>query len=405
MSSRLRIIVTGLIAQHPLGGVAWDYVQYAAGLARLGHDVVYLEDSGQWLYTLDGGPSPDDRIVRDPDRHLQNLEHVLARFGLSGRWAYFFPANSRWYGLTDVQRKRAIASADLLINVSGTLKRPDKYRCIRRLAYIDSDPGFTQVKVARGQKEFRQRLELHDVHFSFGECLPGNTPATDQTWRPTRQPILLSEWRPATPRREVFTTVMNWSSYRSVRHGNHWFGQKKIEFLKFLDLPRLVAPATLEIAVRGVSGLGGGSGSPLRRLARKGWRVANPTQVCPDLESYRNYVESSKAEWTVAKNGYVVADCGWFSCRSACYLAAGRPVVVQETGFSKVLPVGQGILPFRTLPEAAEGVREVEAHYARHSEAARALAEEYFDSNKVLPRLVEQAMNERPHTEQKVAHA
>jgi hypothetical protein len=402
MSSRLRIIVTGLIAQHPLGGVAWDYVQYAAGLARLGHDVYYFEDSGQWPYNPQGGALRDEREVRDPSFHLRYLETVMSRFGLAGRWAYRFPLDSVWYGLPDTQRNRVVGSTDLLINVSGTLQRPEEFRMIPRMVYIDSDPGFTQVKVACGAEPFRLRLNLHDVHFSFGECLPGNLPPTGHVWRPTRQPILLSEWRPRTARREAFTTVMNWSSYRSVRYRGQRFGQKNLEFWRFLNLPRAVSPVVLEIAVRGAGGRRGSS-APIRRFAQKGWTIANPLEVCPDLESYRHYVESSKAEWTVAKNGYVVADCGWFSCRSACYLAAGRPVVVQETGFSRVLPGGMGILPFRTLEEAAAGIREVEANYARHSKAARALAEEYFDSDKVLTHLVEEAMNSRPHSGIEVA--
>src|SRR5215470_17560355 len=174
MTSQLRIIVTGLIAQHPaLGGVTWDYLQYVLGLARLGHDVYYFEDSGQWPYNLDGGPSGNDWIAYDPTPNVAYLAKVMARYGLEERWAYRFPIEPRWFGLSHKKRRDVLKSAELLINVSGTLKRPSDYRQVRRLAYIDSDPVFTQVKLklARGQVKFRKRVNAHDVYFSFGERL------------------------------------------------------------------------------------------------------------------------------------------------------------------------------------------------------------------------------------------
>ena len=172
MSGALRIVVTGLIAQHPsLGGVAWDYVQYPLGLARLGHDVYYLEDSGEWPYTLTGGPTQEDWIAHDPAPNVEHLAGVMKRFGLEERWMYRFPIKPRWYGLSHRKRRDVLATADLLINVSGTLKRPSDYRAIPRLAYVDSDPVFTQVKLVQphGQKKFQKRFLAHDVCFSFGE--------------------------------------------------------------------------------------------------------------------------------------------------------------------------------------------------------------------------------------------
>lgn len=405
--SSLRIIVTGLIAQHhTLAGVTWDYIQYAAGLARLGHDVYYLEDSGEWPYNLDGGPSGNDYIAHDPTANIQHLANMMARFGLADRWIYRFPIKPKWYGLSHAKRREILATADLLINISGTLKRPQAYRQVRRLAYIDSDPVFTQVKFARGLQKFRRRLDAHDVHFSFGECLASaeSVPVTGHRWRPTRQPILLSEWKPSEPHRDIYTTVMSWTSYKPLKYRRQSYAQKDFEFRRFLDLPRK-AGACLEVALSGIhhanwevtGNAGGGdataaSRQPNELLARAGWRIVNPLAACGDLNSYQRYIESSKGEWSVAKNGYVVGQSGWFSCRSACYLAAARPVVVQDTGFSKVLPVGEGILPFTTLEQAADGIRKVEADYARHSRAARELAAEYFDSDRVLPRLLEEAL-------------
>lgn len=407
--SALRIIVTGLIAQHhTLAGVTWDYVQYAAGLARLGHDVYYFEDSGEWPYNLDGGPSGNDYIARDCLANIQYLASVLERFGLGEKWAYRFPTKPRWFGLSHRKRREVLATADLLINVSGTLRRPQDYRQVPRLAYIDSDPVFTQVKLVRGLKKFRRRVDAHDVHFSFGEVLSDSAsiPVTGHRWRATRQPILLSEWKPLEPCRGTFTTVMSWTSYKPLKYRGQSFAQKDLEFRRFLDLPGKVSTA-LEVALSGSHHVnwelpddarGADSSSkkvstkPRDLLARAGWRIVDPQAACGDLDSYRRYIESSKAEWSVAKNGYVAGQPGWFSCRSACYLAAGRPVVVQDTGFSKVLPTGEGILPFTTMDEAVAGIQAVEADYDRHSKAARTLAEAYFDSNKVLTCLIGEAL-------------
>ncbi|MEE9126082.1 MAG: glycosyltransferase family 1 protein [Planctomycetota bacterium] len=383
MTARLRIVVTGLIGQYPLGGVTWDYLQYPVGLARLGHDVYYIEDTGQWPYT-----PAENGLAKNCDYTVEHLSAVFDRFGLEGRWAYKFPWQSQWFGLPEARRKDIIDTADLLINVSGTLERPEDYRGAGVMAYIDSDPVFTQVKIASGNDYFRKLIEQHDVLFSFGEHHSANTPHTGHEWLPTRQPILLDEWRPQPSHRDVFTTVMNWSAYKPIRFEGKAYGQKDIEFKRYVDLPELVAPTVLELA----AAQGKDQKLPRELLVHKGWKLVDPSQVCPDLDTYRAYIQSSKAEWSVAKNGYVAGQSGWFSCRSACYLAAGRPVVVQETGFSSVLPVGEGILSFTTPEQAREDIRRVEADHERHCRAARAIAEEYFDSDKVLTQLVERAM-------------
>ncbi len=379
MVNPLRIIVAGLIAQYPLGGVTWDYIQYAVGLAKLGHDVFYFEDTGQWPFNpLEGG------LGADCAYNVSYLAEAMKRFGLQDRWAYRFPWQSQWHGLSDTRRAEVLASADLLINVSGTLARPDEYRRIPNLVYIDSDPVFTQVKLARGQQDYRKMVDTHDVHFSFGERPSDRVPRTGHTWHPTRQPVVLSEWRTGRNPRNAFTTVMNWTSYKPIAFSGQTYGQKDVEFQKFVDLPALVAPTRMEIAVNA----GKTRRTPHDLLRHKGWHTVNPAEVCPDLDRYRDYIENSLAEWSVAKNGYVLGQMGWFSCRSACYLAAGRPVVVQDTGFSNMLPTGEGLLAFRTLEEAVSQIQAVNADYAHHSRAARAIAEEFFDSNAVLCELL-----------------
>lgn len=390
MISRLRIIVTGLIAQHPLGGVTWDYLQYVLGLRRLGHDTYYVEDSGEWPYALAGGASGDDYQVEDCSANVEYLTRVMSRFGLEDRWAYRCPINREWAGLSDAKRRDVIASADLLLNVSGTIPRPEDYRTISRMAFLDSDPVFTQIKLARGHQDFRTVVDAHDVHFSFGERLMDPVPTTGHDWKPTRQPIVLDQWRTGVAHRGVFTTVMNWASYNPAVHNGKTYGQKDLEFTRFIGLPARVAPSRLEIAARGIRHQELTAGL-FNDLCHRGWNVVDPADVCADLDSYRNYIEESMAEWSVAKNGYVQGSPGWFSCRSACYLAAGRPVVVQDTGFAAVLPVGEGLLSFTTLDEAVDGIRRVTSDYTRHQRAARAIAEEYFSSDRVLEDLLENA--------------
>jgi hypothetical protein len=379
----LRIVVTGLIAQYPLGGVAWDYLQYILGLEELGHDVYYLEDTGQWPYNPQEGG-----VAKGCDFNVRYLADLMSRYGLQSKWAYRFPWESQWFGMHADTRKDIIESADLLINVSGSLANPREYRSAKCMVYIDSDPVFTQIKLARGQEDFRRMVDVHDVHFTFGEALPGNAPPTGHRWRSTRQPIVLSEWRAGEPRRDVFTTVMNWTSYNPVIYEGKTYGQKDVEFMKFIDLPQRVAPAILEIAAN----TGKTRRIPKDLLGHKGWHVVTPDEVCPDMSSYRNYIESSYAEWSVAKSGYVVGNSGWFSCRSACYLAAGKPVVVQDTGFSRMLPVGRGILPFTNIDQAVNAIRDVREDYVNHSCAARAIAEDYFASDKVLTALIKEAL-------------
>jgi hypothetical protein len=381
----LRIVVTGLIAQYPLGGVTWDYLQYPAGLLALGHDVYYVEDTGQWPYN-----PHDDGITKSCSFNVEYLAGIMRRFGLSDRWAYRFPWQGEWFGLSDEVRTEIVRTADIVVNVSGTLRDPESMRPESgRLVYIDSDPVFTQVKLARGQEDFRAVVDAHDVHFSFGESHSPEVPVTGHEWLPTRQPILCDEWFADGPGRDHFTTIMNWSSYNPVTYGGRTFGQKDIEFRNYLDLPQRVSPVPLEVAL----GAGKVRRAPHDLLRHRGWNVVDPLTTCGDVDSYRHYIQSSRAEWSVAKHGYVVGRPGWFSCRSACYLAAGRPVVVEDTGFSSVLPTGEGIVPFRDPAEAVEGIREVEGNYGRHAAAARDIAREYFAADRVLAALIARALD------------
>jgi hypothetical protein len=412
VKERLRIIVTGLIAQHPtLGGVAWDYLAYPAALRQMGHDVFYFEDSGEWPYNLDGGPSGDDWVARDPSVNVRHLANVMERFGLGDRWAYRFPIDDRWFGMSDDRRRAAISSADLLINVSGTLEHPDHYRGSARFAYIDSDPVFTQIKwILDGEGgAFRQRVDAHDVHFSFGERFSDRVPRTPHAWLPTRQPLLLDEWRTTLPYRDVFTTVMSWTSYKPIRFGARTYAQKDVEFRQFMPLPQLVPGTSLEVALHATEHVtwetraedetqtpAPGEGKVRRLSAREhmaaaGWHVVDPHVLCGELDNYRAYIQQSKGEWSVSKNGYVAGSPGWFSCRSACYLAAGRPVIVQDTGLREIFPTQQGVVLFDTLESAVDAIADVQGRYTAHARAAREIACAYFDHVSVLNALISAA--------------
>lgn len=408
--SRLRIVVTGLIAQHPrLGGVAWDYLQYPAALAAMGHDVHYLEDSGEWPYRLEGD-GPDGWVARDPSDNVRHLRSTMERFGLGDRWMYRFAVDGRWFGLREARRREVLSDADLVINVSGSLEHPERYGGGPRLVYLDSDPVFTQARIrAEPRGDLARRVDAHDAHFSFGARIADSDAAARHRWRSTRQPVMIDAWRPVPDVREVLTTVMNWASYPPEQLGSVRLGQKDAELRRLLHLPAL-SPVPLEIALGSVrhEGWESASGdlpdaarasvradpglSPAQLLERAGWGVVDAIDRCGTLDDYRSYISSSWGEWSVAKSGYVTGRSGWFSCRSACYLAAGRPVIVQDTGFAPYPPAGRGVLTFHDHDTALAAIEALRADHARHAVAAREVAEAYFRAERVLERLVEEAL-------------
>ncbi|MDW3646775.1 MAG: hypothetical protein R8P61_06925 [Bacteroidia bacterium] len=410
MNSSLRIITTGLIAQHHhLGGVSWDYLQYVLGLHRMGHEVYYIEDSGEWPYTLDGGVSGNDWVAKDCKANIDHLNQLFSAYDLADRWAYHFPTQNRWYGLSEGKRTEVIRSADLLINVSGTLMHPEHYRSVKQMIYIDSDPAFTQVKILKGEQEFTDRLKVHDHHFSFGERMSEEFQNQPFYWQPTRTPICMEEWEVGKPSHSSYTTIMNWTSYPPIHFGKYKLGQKDVELLHYLALPQKLPEVSLEIAMpemihsnwqshqlEGLQTDNLPEISPRELLKNHGWKLKNPMLHCRDFGQYRKYIESSRAEWSVAKGGYVHTPTAWFSCRSACYLAAGKPVVVQDTGFPAVIPTGEGVLSFSNMESAEASIREVEGKYELHSRTARDIAQSYFDANKVLQHLIESTLISNP---------
>ena len=400
MKGRLRIVVGGYVGLLPAGGVTWDYVQYPAGLAALGHDVYYVEDTRLWpIY------QPEGSDWGDASASVGHLRRVMDAFDLSARWAYRDEASGRTFGMNEEQVKEVCRTADIFLNVSCSTCMRDEYRAIPVRVLVDTDPMFTQIQYLSqqmftpGAPGLRHLVDAHNFHFTFGENVGGadcRMPDCGINWRPTRQPVCLPHWRANAPpmvaedgiSRTAYTTLMNWTAARPLQYGGETWGQKDVEFRRFNNLPGLAPQVALAVAV----GQTGGAGEPFpaEHARAAGWRVLDPQSCAPDWRSYRSFIEGSRGEFSVAKETYVKGRTGWFSCRSACYMAAGRAVVAQDTGWSKHLPEGEGLLAFEDIEGAAEALRRVESDPARHSRAARAVAEEHFDSARVLASLLAQ---------------
>lgn len=384
----LRIIVGGFIGLLPAGGVTWDYLQYPLGLLELGYDVYYVEDTRLWpVFQRKGGEEAE----------LTHLHSVMNAMGLGDRWAYRDEATNQWHGMPSSLIEEVIRTADLLINVSCATCIREEYLKIPRRALIDSDPMFTQVQylqdrgILSDQGGIREQVDAHTHHFTFGENIetPGcRIPSTGHHWIPTRQPICLNQWNVVPlpdPSEAMFSTVMNWSAAREMHFEGESWGQKNREFEAILELPARIQPIRLAIAMaRRLD-----TPFPQVNAAQAGWEVLDPDDCASDWQAYRKFITASLGEFSVAKHAYVKARSGWFSCRSACYLASGRPVIAQDTGWSTQLPGGCGLMGFSNLEEAVEALQEVSGNLTRHGLGARQLAEEFFDSRTVLGKLVE----------------
>jgi hypothetical protein len=390
MSNSLRIIVTGLVGLHPVGGVAWDYLQYVVGLARLGHDVYYHEDTWSWPYH-----PVEKRSTNDGSYSAAYIGEFFSRYApeLTDRWHYFH-LHDRSFGMGRATFDEVARTADIFVNVSGANFFPDELSPHCTKVFLDTDPGYNQIILSE-QPAWSENVERwcasvveHDQHFTYAENICGADciiPKVGIGWKITRMPVVLDLWQSlalsASPDGSPWTTVMTWNAFKGklVYRGAE-YGSKGKEFERLIDLPRHV-DVPLEIAV-------GGKDAPLARLAEHGWTVVDGPSRTLTPHSYQDFISGSRGEISIAKHVYVAMRSGWFSCRSACYLAAGRPVVVQDTGFAGILPVGLGLLAFSTREEAAQAISAVEREYPLHRKAAIAIAHECFDARPVLTRLL-----------------
>jgi hypothetical protein len=380
-----KIIVFGILFWYPLGGVTFQFLHYLIGLRRLGYDPYYIEDSGRWVYD----PALND-LSPEAEGNVAAVAPILEAHGFRDRWAFrgHYPGG-RCYGLSESRILALYREADGFLNVTGAQEIRDEHlRCPRRV-YVESDPFASQVRVAQGDAKTIATLAAHDAHFSFGENLGAadcDVPIERFHWQPTRQPVVLDLWNHFDgPRTAAYTTITTWHNRgKDVRYrGDTYYWTKDREFRKFLDLPRQRS-LTFELAA--------GVPDDVRRLLhRKGWRQVDSVAVSKDAASYRTYIQRSRGEFTVARDQYVRPNTGWFSDRSVCYLAAGRPVITQETGFSKFVPSGRGLFGFRDMDGILTAIDAVESDYEGHCRAAREVAAEYFAAEKVVGNLMERA--------------
>ena len=381
----MKAIVTGMIGTYPVGGVAWDYAQYAVALERLGWDVYYLEDTGWETYDPRVGQYGDDCSfgVDFLQRSLAALSPALA-----DRW-HFRAMDGTTHGIPKARFRELVAGADLLLNVSGGTLLRDEYMACPHKVLIDSDPGWNHFVNfpkwdAQPGWQGAHGYRAHDHFFTYAECLGQQQcllPDMGIAWHPTRPPVVLDLWQSQLPA-EKWTTVMTWNNFRKpVEYQGQQFGTKEVEFPKVERLPAWV-DAALEVAV-------GGSGAPVERWRELGWNVIDSHDVSRTVDDYQRYIQCSRGEFSVTKNLYAATHSGWFSCRTVCYLAAGKPAVVQETGFSERVPTGEGLFAFEDLDQAANAIATVESDYPRHCDAAREIARTHFGSDVVLGEMLE----------------
>ena len=378
----LHIVVLGNIACEPYPGIAWQAMQYAVGFQRLGHDAYYFETSSSWPYD----PIRNSR-VNISEYAVSYLAQVAEMFGFSDRWAYRRSYGDKaWFGLDRESAEELLAHADVVFSITGSTRLAEEGLEVGRLVYVCTDPVVHEVRFAQGDEDIRTLVEEHDDVVTFGLNI-GNSdcslPPLPHLRAKTCQPVVIDLWQTGPPTKPEFTTVGNWrqDGRDTVFEGNTYYWSKHREYLKFIDLTKRTTEP-LELA----TGLVRLSTDDSNLLKSNGWRLtdSHPLNVC----SYRDYLQSSRGEFTVAKDANVRLKTGWFSDRSACYLAAGRPVITQDTGFSTILPTGEGLFAFNTMDEILAAFEAIECDYERHSRAARDIAEEYFKAETVLARLL-----------------
>jgi len=379
MSKRLTVLLSGMIAADPhQGGATWAVLQYLLGFKRLGHEVCFVEP-------VKAVALQPVAVSLEDSCNARYFRQVVTDFGLESDSALLLVGTRQTVGMTYNRLQEIARRADVLVNVSGMLTERDLISRIPIRVYLDLDPGFTQLwHTAQGiDMRFAHHTYFVTVGVRIGQpdCL---VPTCGFKWLATLQPVVLSYW-PVAHRisYDGLTTVGNWRGYGSIEYEGAFYGQKAHSLRQFLDLPtRCNDEFILALAIHP------DERQDLNALSKNRWRLVDPKQVASTPADYQRFIQGSKAEFGVAKSGYVSARCGWFSDRSICYLASGRPVLAQETGFSQFLPTGEGLFCFQKTEDILSSLEALNRDYPRHSQAARALAEEFFNSDKVLSQLL-----------------
>lgn len=375
----MTIVVSGMIATHPgQGGAAWAVLQYLLGLKALGHDVYFIEQ------VPDARIEPQGAALQD-SINAHYFSDIVRHFGLEGKAALVCQHSHETVGASYSELVRLAGRADVLFNISGILSIPELTEPASCRVYLDLDPAFTQVWHAQGiDMGFSGHTHFVTIGLNIGKT-KCPVPDCELQWIKTVQPVALDYWPvTAPPSDPTLTTVGNWRAYGSVEHAGVHYGQKVHSLRRFFPLPKLTtARFALAMAIHP------DEKGDLTELEQNGWELQDPFEVAQTPGSYQRFIQRSWAEFGIAKSGYVASQCGWFSDRSICYLASGRPVIAQDTGFTEYLPVSEGLLAFQDSDDAVAAIALLKGDYARHARAARRIAETYFDSKKVLSAMLD----------------
>jgi hypothetical protein len=379
--NRGRIIIGGSVAQRPaVGGHTWQFLQYLLGFKQLGWDVLFVDRlEPQMCRNAAGEPASFEDSV-----NLAYFLDVMKRFGLDQQCSLDYNRGEKHVGKSRAEAIEKTKSADLFINVMGFVDDEDVLNAAPLRVFLDTDPGFSQMWCDLGLANL---FRGHDKYVTIAENIgqPDCTiPSCGLNWTTWRQPVCLSQWSVAPEPDGTFTSIGSWRGpYAPVEYRGITYGLRVHEFRKLAALP-LNTGQSFEVALD----IDAVEFRDIDLLTCNGWRIANPKEVTATPDRYRRYIQCSKAEFMATKNIYVATRSGWFSERSICYLASGKPVLAQDTGFSRNYPTGTGLIAFSSLEEARAGVGEITGNYRKHCRVAREIAEEYFDSDKVLTNLI-----------------
>lgn len=378
----MRIVIAAVTSLQPFApGIVWDWIHLADGFRRLGHDVLYVEEvEPSWCVDANGKPCPFE-----VSSNRQLFRSCMERFGLMEHACQIFNRGEMTFGMSRNELLAHAKGADLLVNISGHAKSDLILGSAARRAYVDQDPVYTQLWKAEYGKDIG--FSAHDVFFSVGLNIGTSSthiPDCGLKWHPMLPPVVLDYW-PINIDSSCsrFTTIASWSAYSDLCYAGEWYGGKSTEFARFAELPKK-SGQECEVAARQHDHDQDG----MRLLHDGEWKVTEASRIT-DLDNYQRYIAGSRAEIGIAKNSYVKGRSGWFSDRASHYLASGKPVLAQGTGFERHVPTGQGLLAFNTMAEAVDGVASINADYASHCRAARRFAADYLDYTKILPRMLD----------------
>ena len=375
-------VVVGFIGKLPVAGMSLYNLHYIAGLQALGYDIHYVERQNVPSECYD--PRTNDS-TDDPSYAVSYLEQLLPQHGVNSGQFSFIDAKNQCHGSGWERLRQVLSRADFVLTLADPTWFDELERCPRR-AFVDGDPMFTQIWMAMGEPAWATVLRSYDTLFTYGvrmglaDC---TVPSIDRTWIPTRPVVATRLWDASfSSGTGPVSTVMNWSAWKDLTFDGQVYGQKNREFERFIDLPQRTAQAFL-LAI--------GGPVPRERLGQHGWSLVDALETTITIEAYQRFVAASRADFGIAKHGYVASRSGWFSDRSTCYLAAGKPVLHQDTGCGDWLPTGEGLLLFSSVEQVIEALGQLDADYDRHARAARAIAEEYFEASTVVGRMLDAA--------------